>query len=405
MDALEVMANLERVLPHFQPIFSADEHTVIGYEVLGRYQSDTSCESLGHFFHNDDIPDDFKREVDQVIITKALEKAIDEQFEGLLFFNQSARLLMSDQGEQLLTTLQQYEQKGFPLSNIVLELTQENNLGEEGQLEHFIRYFRTYGVKFAISKHGQERIDLKSIANLSPDIIKIDLQSLRYELGNPTFKEIVYSLSMLARKIGASLLFEKIEMEFQFQFAWKNGGRFYQGYYLQKPQEVFVEKVLLKDKLKQLCQKFITHEKAKIEKVQELASTLNDKMSELIPKFKKQEKDYEGLLKQLAKEFSTMSFRFYVTDENGFQLSPNLFKSGNKWVVYPQYVGKNWSWRPYFLENIMKMRTDQRGILSDVYGDIETSELIRTFAYPIHQHHFLFMDLSFDYLYERAELL
>ena len=35
----------------------------------------------------------------------------------------------------------------------------------------------------------------------------------------------------------------------------------------------------------------------------------------------------------------------------------------NQWVIQSEYLQKNWSWRPYFLENIIKMRNDKKGIL------------------------------------------
>ena len=38
MDALDILTDLENVIPYFQPIFSADEQRVIAYEVLGRYR-------------------------------------------------------------------------------------------------------------------------------------------------------------------------------------------------------------------------------------------------------------------------------------------------------------------------------------------------------------------------------
>ena len=40
----------------------------------------------------------------------------------------------------------------------------------------------------------------------------------------------------------------------------------------------------------------------------------------------------------------------------------------------PDYYMKNWSWRPYFLENIMKMRFENKARLSDLYADIETEK-------------------------------
>lgn len=50
MDALDIITDLDNVIPFFQPIFSADEHRVIGYEILGRYRGKTEIESLGPFF-------------------------------------------------------------------------------------------------------------------------------------------------------------------------------------------------------------------------------------------------------------------------------------------------------------------------------------------------------------------
>lgn len=49
MDALDILTDLENVIPYFQAIFSADEHQVIGYEVLGRYNGQNGVESLGDF--------------------------------------------------------------------------------------------------------------------------------------------------------------------------------------------------------------------------------------------------------------------------------------------------------------------------------------------------------------------
>ena len=100
-----------------------------------------------------------------------------------------------------------------------------------------------------------------------------------------------------------------------------------------------------------------------------------------------------------------IAFRMYVCDEDGFQKSPNIFKGKDGWTTQKEYIHKNWSWRPYFLENIIKMRNERKGILSDLYSDIESGETIRTFSYPINTNEFLFIDLAYHYLFENAELL
>ncbi|WP_236610130.1 hypothetical protein [Planococcus halocryophilus] len=50
MDPLDILENLSDVKPAYQPIVSAVKHTVIGYEVLGRFYFENEWISLGVFF-------------------------------------------------------------------------------------------------------------------------------------------------------------------------------------------------------------------------------------------------------------------------------------------------------------------------------------------------------------------
>ena len=50
----------------------------------------------------------------------------------------------------------------------------------------------------------------------------------------------------------------------------------------------------------------------------------------------------------------------YVCDEQGYQTSPNILYQNGKWITQNRYLNRNWSWRPYFLENILKMRNEKR---------------------------------------------
>lgn len=58
-----------------------------------------------------------------------------------------------------------------------------------------------------------------------------------------------------------------------------------------------------------------------------------------------------------------------------------------------------------FLENIMRMRNLRKGFFSDLYSDLETGEMIRTFSYPMDDHMYLFIDLPYSYLYEQDGLI
>lgn len=405
MDPLDVLTNLDKVIPYYQAIYSADEQRIIGYEVLGRIKLNDEIESLGEFFQDENIPDEYRIEVDDSILHIAIDEFLElNESHLLLFINRDANLLMLDHGESFLDILLEKQEKGIKLNQIVLEITEHNFRGDIEQLYHLLLYYRTYGIKVAIDNIGKASSNLDRIGLLSPDILKIDLQPLRLSSPSQSYYDVLYSISLLARKIGATLLYEDIEVNFQLQYAWKNGGRYYQGFYLNKPQREFTKIDDNKNMLKHEFQTYIHSEKKKLEKLYLFTENFNQKVQQILQKIGKQFDDYKDLLQQLSKQLDDCSFRIYICDEDGFQQSVNIFKQGN-WEIQPQYYLNNWSWRPYFLANIMRMRFDQKGFLSDVYSDIETGELIRTFSFPLNQNHYLFIDLSYDYLYEEEGLL
>lgn len=57
MDPLDIVDNLHKVKPVYQPIISAVRYDVIGYEVLGRFQDGHEWRSLGDFFHDHEVPE------------------------------------------------------------------------------------------------------------------------------------------------------------------------------------------------------------------------------------------------------------------------------------------------------------------------------------------------------------
>lgn len=401
MDVLDILTDLEHVIPLFQPIFNADEHRIIGYEILGRYVSGEKTVSLGPFFLDKNIPDEYRLEVDNVVLTKGLDKAVSLDEDILLFVNRDVDLLAHDSGEAFLKLLLQFQEKGISLNRIVLVLSIED---PKKEFDHLLNYYRTYGIKIAIDKLGDDSSHLDLIGKVKPDIVKVDLQPLRSTNPSLAYKDILYSLSILARKMGAMLLFKNIEMIYQLQFAWQHGGRYYQGYYLEKPACHFYPRDILKDKLKAEFHEFIMYEKKKLESLVLITERFHNRLQEILIKNRKTW-DYEELLKVLVKDLDQIALRIYICDEDGFQKSPNMFNENNQWVIQLEYLQKNWSWRPYFLENIIKMRNDKKGILSDLYRDIETGETIRTFSYPLKTRDYLFIDLSYDFLYQNENLL
>ncbi|MCY7604677.1 EAL-associated domain-containing protein, partial [Bacillus altitudinis] len=346
VDPLDILTNIEDVFPHYQAIFSAEEQKVIGYEILGRMKLESGTVSLGSFFTDSSIPDEYKLEVDQKVLSQALDLFTTADEDLLIFINHDANVLMLDHGESFLELLKEYEARGIQLSRFVIEITEHTFSGDIEQLYHTLTYYRTYGIKIAVSNIGKESSNLDRIALLSPDLLKIDLQALRASSPSPSYEYVLYSISLLARKIGAALIYEDIEANFQLQYAWRNGGRYFQGFYLHEPAAQLIERNKRKERLKEEFQQFIAHEKKKLQAVYEHSETFYKRIHQAVSTLKKSCSTNDELIQKLALELTDCSFRIYMCNEEGFQITGNVFKKEKEWLFQPEYIEKNWSWRP-----------------------------------------------------------
>lgn len=396
MDAIEVLTNLDQVQGYFQPIFSADEHTVIAYEISGQLQIEGQQINLKDFVNNEEIPEEYRMDMERKILHAALEKLDGIAADVDIYIPSNPNLLMQDFGESHFDIIQQYfgEEE---LKRIVLVISEHRYNGDIDQLHHALRYFTTYGVKIAVQEVGAES-HLEHIALLAPHILKVNIRELNYDSWAVQM-DMITAIGSLAYKIGANLLFEGIETVYQLQFAWKNGGRFYQGPYLANPSELFVEKDILKERFKEECQRFIITEKKMLEAQYFELKKLQEELEAIVHRVKPSSQNITQL-EHLARLLDGYSFRLYICNEDGFQLSPNVMRVDGQWELQPNAINKNWSWRPYFLQTIIKMRNDQSGEISELYRDIETGEITRTFSIAINEFEYLFVDLSYDYLYE-----
>ncbi|QDP39847.1 EAL domain-containing protein [Radiobacillus deserti] len=401
MDPLDIIGNLHNVKPVYQPIVSAIRHNVVGYELLGRYFNGEEWVSLSTFFHDDDVPDEFKVDVDQHLLELAIQEFIETEKEGYLCINRSAPQLMVNDGEDLLQTLLQYEEKGFSMKRIVIEVTEHDFDEEFERLSHLLLYYKTYGIQIAVDRIGAKSSNIERLRQLEPHILKIDTRIFRNN--SDGFQDVIRSLSILARRIGAAFLFEYIEDDYQLYYAWKHGGRYYQGYYLARPNFELADEETLAVDLGGKVNDYISREKRLIE--QRLAYLINweNRVKELLPQW--DAKKVDSFIDDITKRFEEESFRMYVCDGNGQQVSSNFRKREADWEKEEDKKGSNWAFRPYFLENMMQMKTWSRGILSDIYSDIETREMIRTFSFPVNDHYFLFIDIRYSFIYENESLL
>lgn len=403
MDPLDVVGNLHNVRPVYQPIVSAIRHDVKGHEILGRYYDGDDWQSLKSFFLHPDVPEEFKVEVDQYLLEMALNEVLDKEVQGLVFINRSAKELMVNDGEDLLALLLDFEDKGFELNRLVIEVREHDFDEDFEELNHLLLYYKTFGIQIAVDHVGPKSSNIDRIRQLEPHILKIDTMHIRNH-DSQEFQDIMYSLSMLANRIGAAMLFETIEDDYQLYFAWKHGGRYYQGFYLAEPRLDFSSKDSLRIDVEDKVNHYIQREKALVDKRIHFVLSWEKKLGELVSKWEGSKK-VDEFIELLTSEFNEASFRMFICDADGIQVSSNFRKWDGGWELEQSKKGSNWAFRPYFLENVMQMKTWNKGILSEIYSDIETKELIRTFSFPLTDQYFLFIDINYSYIYDNEFLL
>jgi len=398
MDVLDFLDKLDEMELLFEPIYSADEHVIAAYEVIGQYTNDGETLNVIDFTYDEAIPIEIRTEVEQALVKKAIELAKEEvsQNQIRLYLPCNPNLLMEDFGDGYFQLLKEMLGEEL-LRYIYLVIPEHKFQGETEQLQHPIRYIKTYGVKVALDNIGSES-NLDQILMFEPATLKINVSQLNYNAWGAQ-NHVFTTIQSLAVKIGAALMFDNIQTDYQLHHAWKSGARFFKGVYLQKPTSQFILKDTLKERFRNECKQFISAEKRLLEGKFEEMKNLGKKITSIVEITKPDGKNVENLL-HLATQLEDYAFRFYICNDEGFQISPNIVRHNGKWDVEECAVGKNWSWRPYFLFNIIKIRNTEKGNLSDIYSDIETGELTRTFSMALNDHEYLFVDITYDYLYE-----
>lgn len=396
MSVLEILDKLDQIEILFEPIYSADGHRVVAYEVIGQVEGESGDINIEQFTYEKDVPAEIRAEIEQLFVRKSLQ-SVGHLIEGVgLYIPCNPNLLILDFGDSYFTMLKELiSEQNLP--NITLVMAEHRYEGEITQLHHLVRYIKTYGVKIALANVGSQ-IQLENLLMLEPAVLKINVEQLNYNLWGAQ-NNVFATIRALAVKMGTLLLFENIETVYQLQHGWKNGARFFKGPYLQEPQQQFALRDSLKQRFRNECEQFIVAEKKQLLQKYEEMKRLEKKICSIVEQIQPTSVQEDKLI-QLAKALQNCAFRIYICDNNGFQTSPNIRWKDQQWEVQESAKGKNWSWRPYFLLNIIRMAKDHKGEISSVYSDIETGELTRTYSMALANEEFLFIDVSYDYLYE-----
>jgi len=218
---------VEKIWLAYQPIVSWADHRIIGWEALLRSDEPGLGDPLSLLA----LAERLERvwDVGRTARARAAEAAAELPPGTLLFVNLHPTDIR-DEDLYLPTS---------PLSKVanrvVLELTERASLDGVSDLENRVARLRRLGFKIAVDDLGAGYAALSVFAQLSPEIVKIDMGIVRDVHKSPTKARVIRSLADMCRDMGVRMIVEGVETVEEQEKVVELGCDLLQGYLFAKP--------------------------------------------------------------------------------------------------------------------------------------------------------------------------
>lgn len=381
------------VRPYFQPIISLQSQRIMGYETLGRWIRESGVESLGPFFKDPDISEERQLTIDRHLREQAIERIAAAHDESELFINlKPSWIYRTYKRTGVLPTIELMKKYQINPSRIVIEITEEEFTGHLQELTWIVELYRELGCTIAIDDVGSGFSNFDRIASLQPKILKVDLNILKKSIVHDGYKAVMQSFSIVSGQIGASLLIEGIETKQELRSALQVGARYVQGFLFSKAEPELQRSDAYKAMLEEEIQSFGQDEFGRYHRLLSIHQKLDTLIQDSVHISNAENAD--AVIEQISGNVTDNCIRMYICHGNGYQTSSNYLRTEEGWRKDESYRQANWTWRPYFISNIMMMNLQKQGILSQAYTDLDTSHQIQTYSCALGDGYYLFLDLA-----------
>ncbi|WP_244502110.1 EAL domain-containing protein [Terriglobus roseus] len=133
-------------------------------------------------------------------------------------------------------TLKTARDLNFPLHKLIFEITEGEKVKNPNHLEAIAREYNKHGFKIAMDDFGAGFANLNLLADLSADIVKLDMGLTRNLHLRLKARRIVRSLVSLCQQIDVALIAEGVESPDEYAALRDSGIHLMQGYLLAKPE-------------------------------------------------------------------------------------------------------------------------------------------------------------------------
>lgn len=219
-----------------QPLVSMNTGNVIGYEALSRGPRGSRLESPEQLFAASRHAN-LLFSLERVCRRKALiAKSRFMNKEQLLFLNVDPQVIyeaqhQADITKEVMATL------GIEPREVVLELTERTAITDYKGFARALAHYVHHGYQVAVDDVGSGYSNLRLIAEVKPDYIKVDMSLVQGIDQDTTKQALLETLVSLAGKVSASTVAEGVETADELRTLADLGVDHVQGYFLARPGE------------------------------------------------------------------------------------------------------------------------------------------------------------------------
>lgn len=233
------MMDASKIKTVFQPIMDIKANGTIGFEILNRPETTSFFPSTETFYdHIGKSGNVFKME--RFLRNLSLERyaeqlKADHDLKNQLIFLNIQPQVLTDSAYRGGTTLELLEKYHLSPEQIVLELTEKEDVSDYRKFRNIIESYRGQGFRIAVDDAGTGYNSLKTIVMLKPEFIKIDKSLIRNIHERPLQQNMVELFLEFAAQSNTTVIAEGIETFMELAFLQNMGVELGQGYALGRP--------------------------------------------------------------------------------------------------------------------------------------------------------------------------
>lgn len=236
---IEQILRERRIETWFQPIFERSNHRIWGYECLARGRDSEGeivppidmirwCEQENLLFM-------FDRVCRETHLTNAGRADVPHDATFLINFLPTA---IYDPNYCLRTSMAAARNAGLDPSRVIFEVVESHAVAERDHLRRTLDYYRSHGFRVALDDVSAGFSGLSMLADLEPDIIKIDRALVVRSVESDAHRHVCIALKEIAHKSDKLVLAEGIDSEAQLACMRDIGVDLFQGFLLARPDPV-----------------------------------------------------------------------------------------------------------------------------------------------------------------------